>query len=84
MTLLEARELLTAVRAGKDASEAQITEALRATGDIDFEVVIHAHRPVGSWESLLPSQRLPVDPFEQLHSVCGPRTQSRIERESAR
>lgn len=82
MTLTDARDLLDAVRNGMDASSAEITAALRETGDIDADCVIRAHRPAGSWEGTLPSQRLPVDPFDGLRALCGPRTLARIAREA--
>lgn len=81
MTLTDAHDLLDAVRNGMHASEAEITEALRETGDIG-DIVIRSYRPAGTWESLLPSQ-MPADPFDVIRSVCGPRTLARIAREAA-
>lgn len=45
-------QLLDEVRAGSQRySEAEITEALRATGDIgEHEYPRVVHRPVGTWE----------------------------------
>ena len=77
----EAHNFLDLVRGGADASEAEITEALRATGDIEFETVIRSHRSIGTWETFLPSQMRP-DPLGGLFASC-PRTLDRIARETA-
>lgn len=76
-----AHNFLDLVRGGADASGAEITEALRATGDIEFETVIRSHRTVGTWETFLPSQVRP-EPFGGLLASC-PRTLDRIAREAA-
>jgi hypothetical protein len=83
MTLIDARDVLDAVRSGSSmASEAEITEALRATGDLEFDLVIRTHRPAGTWETILPSQIRRPDPLGSLLVSC-PRTLARALREAA-
>jgi hypothetical protein len=50
---LMAKRILDAVRAGSQRhTEAEITDALRVTGDIeDFEYRRVVHQPAGTWES---------------------------------
>lgn len=51
MTKQEAHEFLDAARAGAEASQDEITEALIATGDLDEDgMFVHVHSPSGTWE----------------------------------
>jgi hypothetical protein len=44
--------ILDGAKAGGQYTEAEITEALRVTGDIeDYEYRRVVHRPVGTWET---------------------------------
>jgi hypothetical protein len=81
MNVGPAHDFLDRVRDGLEphASVAEITAALRDTGDFDPDAVIRAHRPVGTWESVMPSQVQP-DPFGGLLTSC-PKTLQRVQRE---
>lgn len=52
MNYQAANELLNAVRAGaQDIEEADIVEALQATGDVDMpDYPVVRHKPKGTWE----------------------------------
>lgn len=55
MTTQDAHDLLDAARDGAFFTEAEINEALRATGDVERDEypVVH-HTPVGGWERKAP------------------------------
>lgn len=63
-----AREILDAVKAGSHRySESEITDALRATGDVqDFEYRRVVHKPVGTWERGSLGLLAPACPMEVL------------------
>lgn len=74
MTRVEAKELLDLAQAGDPfVTMADITLALRATGDLDPYAMVKAHHARGAWA--FPSQQSPPN--------IGPRTLARIARELA-
>lgn len=75
MKRTQAHELLNAARAGCNVSPRDITEALRATGDIcqgwrgnddeaDDDPSFHVWTPVGAWEKRSKNVLAPAHPFD--------------------
>lgn len=50
MTKAEAHTILDAAKRGEPISEAEIADALRTTGDIEWGESVHIYRPSGTWE----------------------------------